>query len=94
MSFTKNALFPNTQKWQGKKKIPFWQINSNLFFPVLNHNQNKWVFQQNNSQPIFLPSFYIKTTEFWEFANPKKIVETKKKRMELKNTMMIHYEQI
>ena len=71
MGITKNALFPNTQKQQGKK-ILFGKSIQNMFFPGLNHNQNKWVFQQNNSQPIFLPSFYIKTTELWEFANPKK----------------------
>ena len=49
-----------------------------MFFPGLNHNQNKWVFHKNDSQPIFLPSFDIKTTEFQEFANPNKIVETEK----------------
>ena len=32
MAFTKNALFPNTQKQQGKKN-PFWQINSKYVFP-------------------------------------------------------------
>ena len=42
-----------------------------MFFPILNHNKN-------NSQPIFLPSFYIKTIDFREFANPNKTVKTQK----------------
>ena len=72
MGFTKNALFPNTQKQFGEKKKSFFgKPIQNMFFPILNHNKN-------NSQPIFLPSFYIKTTDFREFANPNKIVKTQK----------------
>ena len=76
--------FPIPKNDKAKKKFLFGKSIQKLFFPVLNHNQNKWVFQQNNSQPIFLPSFYIKTIEFREFANPNKTVETHKKCMELK----------
>ena len=77
MGFTKNALFPNTQKQFGEKNSFFRKPIQNMFFPILNHNKN-------NSQPIFLLSFYIKTIDFREFANPNKTVETHKKCMELK----------
>ena len=79
MGFTKNALFPNTQKQKGKnKRFLFGKSVQNPLFPVQNHNQNKWDFQQNDSQPIFLPSFDIKTAEFREFGNPNKTAKTEK----------------
>ena len=42
MGFT-NALFLNTQKQKGKKKLLFGKSFQNPLFPIQNHNQNKWV---------------------------------------------------
>ena len=79
MGFTKNALFPNTQKQKGKKKFQFWKINSKSVFPSSKPQPKQMgFFQQNNSQPIFLSSFDIKIVEFQEFANPNKTVEIEK----------------
>ena len=69
-------LTPKNRK--EKKSFNFGKSIQNPFFPVQNHNKKKWVFQQNDSQPIFLPSFDIKTAEFREFSNPNKTVETQK----------------
>ena len=70
--------FPTPKNRKEKKRFIFGKSIQNLFFPVQNHNQNKWVFQQNDSQPIFLPSFDIKIEKFWGFSNPNKTVETDK----------------
>ena len=70
--------FPIPKNRKEKKKFLFGKSVQNPIFLVQNHNQNKWVFHKNDSQPIFLPSFDIKTTEFQEFANPNKTVEIEK----------------
>ena len=78
MGFTKKCIVSQHPKIGRKKRFIFGKSVQNPFFPVQNHNKKKWVFQQNDSQPIFLPSFDIKTEKFWEFSNPNKTVETDK----------------
>ena len=44
MGFTKNALFPNTQKQFGEKKFLFWQTNSKYVFPYSKPQQKQMGF--------------------------------------------------
>ena len=67
MGFT-NALFLNTQKQKGKKKVTFWQIISKSTFP----NSKPQPKQMGYFRKTIPKPFYIKTVEFWEFGNPNK----------------------
>ena len=93
MGFTKNALFPNTQKQQGIF-FPFWQINSISVFPNSKPQPKQMGFSAEQFPTHILAFILYQNNRVSRIFQSKKNNRNSDNPMELKKTMMIHYEQI
>ena len=79
MGFTKNALFPNTQKQFGEKKFIFWQTNSKYVFPNSKPQQKQiGFFSKTIPNPYSCLHFISKQQIFQNLPIQKKTVKTQK----------------